>query len=273
MFLHLIDRKTALAAGLKYFFDGKPCSKGMISERLASNGRCFCEKHRDVIRKSATAWHAKKAEKELANFTQEPNEALHVQIVDHETALSMGMAYFFTGLPCRRGGIGLRLVSNRQCTCPHCLAAHASYRKKSYHRNRDNNLLQLRDYYASNRERENNRSKKWKDKNRERISAYQKSMSSIRSANESMRRARKHHATPSWFGEFDDLVLLEAYDLCAVRKSETGIEWHVDHMFPLQGRRVCGLHIGNNLQVIPAAMNISKSNKMDLTEPGEWLRS
>lgn len=88
----------------------------------------------------------------------------------------------------------------------------------------------------------------------------------------SARRARKLNATPPWFGELDELVMLEAHDLAKRRQAATGIKWEVDHMIPLQARNACGLHVASNIQVIPATMNAAKCNKMRLTEPGEWLR-
>jgi hypothetical protein len=50
-----------------------------------------------------------------------------------------------------------------------------------------------------------------------------------------------------------------------LRTKMTGIEWHVDHIIPLQGKNVSGLHTPYNLQVIPASWNTAKGNKFEVS--------
>ena len=77
------------------------------------------------------------------------------------------------------------------------------------------------------------------------------------------RRAKKLKATPSWDLELTDFVVKEAYVLASVRREETGLDWHVDHVVPLQGALVSGLHVWNNIQLLPAQINKSKGNRYD----------
>lgn len=61
--------------------------------------------------------------------------------------------------------------------------------------------------------------------------------------------------------ELTQLVTIEAHDIRKLRNKITGIEWHVDHIEPLRGKEVCGLHIWNNIQVIPKIINLIKGAK------------
>lgn len=70
-------------------------------------------------------------------------------------------------------------------------------------------------------------------------------------ATSAKRRAKKLKATPSWA---DLEAIKEFYKNCPEG-------YHVDHIIPLQGKEICGLHVLNNLQYLPAKENISKGNR------------
>lgn len=80
-------------------------------------------------------------------------------------------------------------------------------------------------------------------------------------ANDAKRHAAKMNRTPKWLTADDLWMIEQAYELAALRTKLFGFSWHVDHVLPLQGKTVSGLHVPNNLQVIPWAHNVSKSNK------------
>lgn len=72
------------------------------------------------------------------------------------------------------------------------------------------------------------------------------------------RRVKLALATPAWRDK-------DAIDLIYKQRAEAskaeGELYHVDHIIPIQGEFVCGLHVENNLRIIPAKENLSKSNK------------
>ena len=77
---------------------------------------------------------------------------------------------------------------------------------------------------------------------------------------------RKRHvrqATPTWANQF---YIEEIYTLAKLRTELTGIPWHVDHIIPLRGKLVCGLHVETNLRVIPALENLRKNNSYAETD-------
>lgn len=73
----------------------------------------------------------------------------------------------------------------------------------------------------------------------------------------SLRTRKQLQAKPKCLSEFDELFLLEFYDLAKRR----GLE--VDHIIPLQHKLVCGLHVPANLQMLTRSENAKKSNRFD----------
>jgi len=78
-------------------------------------------------------------------------------------------------------------------------------------------------------------------------------------------RISKDCRTPAWLTQDDKWMIEQAYELAVVRTKIFGFPWHVDHVVPLHGELVSGLHVPHNLQVIPAWDNRSKSNQFDVT--------
>lgn len=81
----------------------------------------------------------------------------------------------------------------------------------------------------------------------------------LRRARSAKHRARKKHACPAW-ASLDEIKAKYAERDRLER--ETGIPHHVDHIVPLGGKNVCGLHVPWNLRVIPANENRSKGNRL-----------
>ena len=74
-------------------------------------------------------------------------------------------------------------------------------------------------------------------------------------------KANRLKRTPKWVTSEDRWVIREIYALAALRTKLLGFTWHVDHIIPLQGKNVSGLHVPANLNVIPARENQMKHNK------------
>jgi hypothetical protein len=77
-------------------------------------------------------------------------------------------------------------------------------------------------------------------------------------------RAVKLQRTPAWLDKDALWMIEQAYELAALRTKLFGFSWHVDHVIPLQGNLVSGLHVPFNLQVIPGFQNIAKNNKFEV---------
>lgn len=97
-----------------------------------------------------------------------------------------------------------------------------------------------------NKEKSSGYSKRWAKKNRDKVNARRMK-----------RLASKIQRTPKWA----NLELIAKFYSEASRLTkQTGIRHHVDHVVPLQGVLVSGLHVEFNLQILTADENVSKGN-------------
>lgn len=189
---------------------------------------------------------------------------------NRKQAKEAGLTTYFTGKPCKRGGIAERKL-NGDCLCNACIsftkllkanwAVDNREKNESWRNANPEKMKAYKDAWAEkNKEAQKERLRLWKLQNKEKVYAdFHK------------RRAAKIRATPSWYGEFDSFVIQEAFRLAHKREALTSIKWHVDHMIPLQAKTASGFHSADNIQVIPECLNVRKANRMTYTERNEWL--
>lgn len=165
----------------------------------------------------------------------------------------------YQGVPCKHGHTGIRFVVNADCVdC--AMDRQKTTARKNYllaYRKTSNKLKEYQKSYQKHYEQQ--------DQVKAKRSAYRKAHPEISAAKTQKYQASKNNRTPSWLG-VDELWMIEqAYELAALRTKLFGFVWHVDHVIPLQGKLVSGLHTPYNLQVIPGRDNMSKSNRFNVS--------
>lgn len=101
-------------------------------------------------------------------------------------------------------------------------------------------------------------SKAWHERNPDYLSNFYKANKERYVAARARRRAAQDSATPAWLTAIDKAMIQEMYDVSEARYIQTGIKHHVDHIVPINGKNVAGMHVPWNLQVITAHENLSK---------------
>ncbi len=176
--------------------------------------------------------------------------------------------------------------SGYQSACKEC---NAKYRRENsekikslnityYLSNREEILEQKKEYYLENREQilsqkvlyhEENRQKileyrkKYLEENTEKVKEWYQNNKDRVARNSAKRRARRLNATPLWLSDEQRTEIDVLYFLCRMISEDTGVEHHVDHIIPLKGKTVCGLHVPWNLRIVPKDINLKKNNKLD----------
>jgi 5-methylcytosine-specific restriction endonuclease McrA len=84
-----------------------------------------------------------------------------------------------------------------------------------------------------------------------------------KAAEERARQARKLKATPSWLTQQHREQMTAVYVAAKKTSDLAGFNCHVDHIIPLKGKDVCGLHVPWNLRIVSQSYNSRKSNSID----------
>jgi hypothetical protein len=133
--------------------------------------------------------------------------------------------------PCEAGNCDKKVFANGLCQ------THNARRKRHGDPNYINPKCNRDGNYIK---RARAKSAQWKKDNREKNNAFN-----------ACRKKRVKQATPSWVN------MEEIYKIYLNRPEG----YHVDHIIPINGKDVSGLHVPWNLQYLPKAENLSKSNK------------
>ena len=218
--------------------------------------------------------------------------------VSRAEAKASGISQYFTGKPCKQGHVAPKFTSSGSCA--ECLAArrreymrkwsaenpelkkqraaewYDKNREKVIQRTRDNYYKDLeksrqraRDYAATHAQEARDRVKIWSQNNAEQKRQNDKAWTEANKAHshslKAKYRAAKRQACPPWVDKEHMARIHAIYRLRREVSEKTGIAHEVDHIVPLQGKTVCGLHVWWNLRVIPKTENNRR--------PRIWLES
>lgn len=256
-----MKRRDALRLGLRKYFTGKPCKHGHICERHVGYGCVECQRlsqrtpeaKRDRALRSKLRYH--RLNEQLRKYHRERAHRPDVRAKRLEAS--------------RRRNERVRRRRNRLKTV---LLAPIDATKYKMRRSQAVKLG-LQHYFTGVRCKRNHvalrhvrygcvecyRTRSYWDE-LDRKKKHGKDNPGLRNAWRAVHRARKLQATPPWA---DQGEIKAAYIVAEFFSKKFGEPWHVDHIIPLKGRNVCGLHVGNNLRAVPAVDNMRKHNQFD----------
>lgn len=171
---------------------------------------------------------------------------------------------------CKRGSVHPPRDRHGHCRCELCKEAakagrsdRSAYQKAWQSANRSKCAGYSKKWNDANKEKRRSIEQAWKEANPDKLAEYSRragkkwaaTNKGKRLASVRMRQLAKRMRTPAWA----DTEALKAFYIEAAEKTKlTGIAHEVDHVLPLQGETVSGLHVPENLRVITRHENRSK---------------
>lgn len=123
-------------------------------------------------------------------------------------------------------------------------------KKAEYERHKARYLAKAAAWWRANPERTEANAKRWRERNPVRLAHYA-----------ALKRATRIRRTPTWLTRDQKAAIRSFYREAKALSKTTGTKHHVDHIVPLVGETVSGLHVPWNLQILTATANQAKSNK------------
>ena len=181
-------------------------------------------------------------------------------------AKAQGAPYYFTGEPCKHGHIAPRKTKGACIECLKLEWERGNQTRAEYFRaynKSEAGQKAKREYYEKNRDAVIARAQaRDTAKVTEYKTAYKERNPDLYRELVSLRRRRFRLATPKWLTAEQKMEIRLKYRLAIEMSRSTGVRHAVDHIVPLQGEEVCGLHVPWNLEVVTQAENLKKSNKL-----------
>lgn len=150
---------------------------------------------------------------------------------------------------------------------PWCKECRLYAQKNRYLENKEVYTARIKNYRESHKEKRREYYKEYSlinsNKIREKSKRYYEENKSYHLNKNATRRSFEKLAVPNWANK----KKIEAiYEFSVIVSKDLKEKFHVDHLIPLRGNNVCGLHVEENLRVIPARSNLSKGNKLNTIE-------
>lgn len=230
----IISKAEASENGLPRYFTGNPCKRGHYSERYTNGGGCI-----DCLNENT--------KKRMAEIYKDPAklDAYRTQCRNKQRRYMSNQEY-----------------KDRQ----------NKLRRDAYWNDPNKRQSVIEKNKAWEKENGHKRGparRRWQSENRHKLAEYGRRYRQKHPGKSSMYtkiyHMKRRQAMPKWANK---KRIQDFYDSVAILNKACGCDtpgktaFHVDHIVPLRGENVSGLHVDYNMQILPAAVNIFKSNKV-----------
>ncbi len=169
-----------------------------------------------------------------------------MKILMRKDAILQNETRYFNGKPCKKGHLSPKYTLSG--TCVACVDIST---KNNHEKNPKRRLFLSKLWVNKNTEKRFKAQQSYRQKNAAKVNLWTASY-----------RSAKDFRQPPWLNAGQLFEMESVYNYCSALRN-VGLDYHVDHIVPLRGDNVSGLHVPWNLQVITKAENMSKGNRFN----------